>query len=138
MAAGGAFGGARGAGARPPERGVFPLDHGGECAPVAREYLACLRGAGGDAGGACREVSRRYLECRMSRGLMAQEDLRRLGFRADGGAGAADGGAEAAEGEGRRRAREGFVAGEAWADAGSAPPPRGGDRNEGGHASQSG
>jgi hypothetical protein len=29
-----AFGGARGAGARPPEKGIFPLDHFGECKKV--------------------------------------------------------------------------------------------------------
>jgi len=26
-----AFGGARGVGAKPPEKGIFPLDHFGEC-----------------------------------------------------------------------------------------------------------
>ena len=119
---------ARGAGARPPERGVFPLDHAGECAPVAAEYLACLRGARGDSGGECREVSKRYLECRMERGLMAQEDLGRLGFAPPGGAGGGDGGGAPppAEGEGRRRAREGFVAGESWAKPARPPGGEGG------------
>ena len=34
MSAGGAFGGARGLQPRPPEKGVFPLDHFGECQEV--------------------------------------------------------------------------------------------------------
>lgn len=34
MSAGGAFGGARGYQPRPPEKGVFPLDHFGECKKV--------------------------------------------------------------------------------------------------------
>lgn len=34
MSAGGAFGGARGYQARPPEKGIFPLDHFGECKQV--------------------------------------------------------------------------------------------------------
>lgn len=29
-----AFGGARGVGAKPPEKGIFPLDHFGECKKV--------------------------------------------------------------------------------------------------------
>ena len=140
MAAGGAFGGARGAGARPPERGVFPLDHAGECAPVAAEYLACLRGARGDSGGECREVSKRYLECRMERGLMAQEDLGRLGFAPPGGAGGGGRGGRAAPGGGGRPAPGprrlccGGVLGKACSPAGwrrrhlkgfGAPPPLG-------------
>ena len=34
MSAGGAFGGARGLAPKPPEKGVFPLDHFGECKKV--------------------------------------------------------------------------------------------------------
>ncbi len=34
MSAGGQFGGSRGLAAKPPEKGVFPLDHFGECAEV--------------------------------------------------------------------------------------------------------
>lgn len=30
-----AFGGARGVGAKPPEKGIFPLDHFGECKQVS-------------------------------------------------------------------------------------------------------
>lgn len=35
MSAGGAFGGARGYQPKPPDKGVFPLDHFGECKQVA-------------------------------------------------------------------------------------------------------
>lgn len=34
MSSGGAFGGARGMKPKPPEKGVFPLDHFGECKQV--------------------------------------------------------------------------------------------------------
>ena len=34
MSAGGAFGGARGYQPKPPDKGVFPLDHFGECKQV--------------------------------------------------------------------------------------------------------
>ena len=35
MSAGGAFGGARGVQSKAPEKGIFPLDHFGECAQVS-------------------------------------------------------------------------------------------------------
>ena len=65
-AAGGAFGGARGLAAKPPERGVFPLDHSHECQREAGEYLACLRRHAAEAH-PCRGLSKAYLECRMQR-----------------------------------------------------------------------
>jgi Cytochrome c oxidase assembly protein PET191 len=40
MSAGGAFGGARGFQAKAPEKGVFPLDHFGECAEVDRRLTS--------------------------------------------------------------------------------------------------
>ena len=40
MSSGGAFGGARGYQPRPPEKGVFPLDHFGECKQVGA-HRAC-------------------------------------------------------------------------------------------------
>lgn len=50
MSAGGAFGGARGYQPKPPEKGVFPLDHFGECKEVRfysatglRHICICLR-----------------------------------------------------------------------------------------------
>ena len=35
------FGGAR-VQVKPPERGIFPLDHEGECKIKMRDYLKCL------------------------------------------------------------------------------------------------
>ena len=64
---------------RPPERGVFPLDHFGECKDGATKVLACLKDNKGDAD-PCRLLVRAYLECRMEHGLMAKEDLGGLGF----------------------------------------------------------
>ena len=73
-------------GARPPGagKGVYPLDHFGECKRVMRKYLRCLEKHGDDAG-RCRDVSKKYLECRMERELMAKQPLEELGF-AEGGA----------------------------------------------------
>lgn len=80
MASGGSFGGARGYQPRPPEKGVFPLDHFGECKHVKEEYMACLKDHQNDAS-ACTRLARRYLECRMDRKLMAKQDLNELGFK---------------------------------------------------------
>ena len=42
MSAGGAFGGSRGYQPRAPEKGVFPLDHFGECKQVGNQvFLPC-------------------------------------------------------------------------------------------------
>ncbi len=38
MSAGGAFGGARGVAPKAPDKGVFPLDHFGECKKVRGKY----------------------------------------------------------------------------------------------------
>ncbi|KAK9839854.1 hypothetical protein WJX81_006333 [Elliptochloris bilobata] len=81
MSAGGAFGGARGYQPKPPDKGVFPLDHFGECKAVKEQYLACLKEHANQAEG-CRELAKAYLECRMERNLMAKQDLSELGFRA--------------------------------------------------------
>ena len=91
MSAGGAFGGARGYQPRAPEKGVFPLDHFGECKSVRAgvlltfiqpantfrsgeaafsqlkdAYLECLK-ANSHKAEACRALSKSYLECRMDR-----------------------------------------------------------------------
>lgn len=79
MSAGGSFGGARGFQPRPPEKGVFPLDHFGECKSIKEQYLECLKANGSDSE-ACRELAKAYLKCRMDRNLMAKQDLRDLGF----------------------------------------------------------
>ena len=85
----------RSASARPPEKGVFPLDHFGECKEVQelnvyatksllcdfdckltrpltprlqlmQKYMACLR-ENNNLGERCREASKDYISCRMSR-----------------------------------------------------------------------
>ena len=94
MSAGGAFGGARGYQPKPPEKGVFPLDHFGECKSVSCDcftpavsafsivtcvaanfectlqvkeaYLECLK-QNANRANACEELSRQYLKCRMER-----------------------------------------------------------------------
>ena len=76
---GGAFGGARGYQPRPPEKGVFPLDHFGECKNMKDTYMTCLKDNSG-AAEPCKELAKLYLECRMDKNLMAQQDLRELGF----------------------------------------------------------
>lgn len=67
---------------RPPQRGIFPLDHFGECRAAMQEYLDCLQ-ASDDAHYKCRELSKAYLSCRMERQLMAKEKLEDLGYRED-------------------------------------------------------
>ena len=77
---GGAFGGSRGMQPVPPEKGVFPLDHFGECTQEMKAYMDCLRSHGSESG-RCKELAKAYLVCRMERGLMAKQDLSELGFK---------------------------------------------------------
>jgi cytochrome c oxidase assembly protein subunit 19 len=67
---------------QPPERGVFPLDHEHECKTVMKKFLTCLKENGGDHF-PCKNDSEMYLQCRMDRGLMAKDDLSKLGFGKD-------------------------------------------------------
>ncbi len=62
---------------KPPQRGIFPLDHDAECKPFKEKYLECLKGEG-DKHHLCRDFSKDYLQCRMDRNLMASEDLDRV------------------------------------------------------------
>ena len=71
--------GGKNAQAKPPEKGSFPLDHGGECASSASEFMSCLK-ANGQRHAPCKALAKLYFECRMDRGLMAKEDLATLGF----------------------------------------------------------
>mmetsp|Transcript_23883 Transcript_23883/g.28885 ORF Transcript_23883/g.28885 Transcript_23883/m.28885 type:complete len:81 (+) Transcript_23883:279-521(+) len=64
---------------KPPEKGVFPLDHFGECKPVMDDYMSCMKTSKGKAD-ECRALSKAYLQCRMNKGLMAKQDLDVLGF----------------------------------------------------------
>ncbi|CAI5504237.1 unnamed protein product [Closterium sp. Naga37s-1] len=76
---GGAFGGSRSLQPVPPEKGVFPLDHFGECKEVMREYMECLKQHGNQSD-KCRDIAKKYLQCRMDRNLMAPQNLSELGF----------------------------------------------------------
>mmetsp|Transcript_10390 Transcript_10390/g.19722 ORF Transcript_10390/g.19722 Transcript_10390/m.19722 type:complete len:82 (+) Transcript_10390:50-295(+) len=70
----------RGSQPKPPEKGVFPLDHFEECKKVKEGYMECLKKNGSSAN-ACKDVAKQYLECRMSKNLMAPQDLATLGFQ---------------------------------------------------------
>ena len=59
---------------KPPQRGIFPLDHDAECKLKMQEYLGCLNQEK-STHYKCRELSRGYLQCRMDADLMAKEDL---------------------------------------------------------------
>ena len=67
---------------KPPERGIFPLDHDGECKETMKKYLECLKSHESDHF-KCRDQSKQYLQCRMDVDLMAKEDLNNLGFGSD-------------------------------------------------------
>lgn len=67
---------------RPPQRGIFPLDHMAECTNKMQAYLDCLQ-TNKDVHHKCRDLSREYLECRMERGLMSKENLDNLGYGQD-------------------------------------------------------
>lgn len=64
---------------KPPQRGVFPLDHDSECKQPMLLYISCLKESR-DIHHKCRDFSKDYLECRMSRELMAKEDLNSMGY----------------------------------------------------------
>lgn len=67
---------------RPPQRGIFPLDHDGECRPFMESYLECLQESR-DTHHKCRDLSKDYLQCRMDKQLMSKENLDNLGFSED-------------------------------------------------------
>jgi cytochrome c oxidase assembly protein subunit 19 len=86
---------------KPPQRGIFPLDHDSECRPqmevsrgyfllslcsmysfipltffrlLFQDYIGCLKESK-QQHHKCRDLSKKYLQCRMDRELMAKEDL---------------------------------------------------------------
>mmetsp|Transcript_6783 Transcript_6783/g.14615 ORF Transcript_6783/g.14615 Transcript_6783/m.14615 type:complete len:83 (-) Transcript_6783:304-552(-) len=65
---------------KPPERGIFPLDHEGECKTFMRKYVTCIKKSKTSSHAECRDLSRNYLQCRMDAGLMANENLDKMGF----------------------------------------------------------
>lgn len=66
----------------PPQRGIFPLDHGAACRKPMETYIACLQN-NADQHNKCREYSREYLQCRMDNDLMTKENLDNLGYSED-------------------------------------------------------
>eukprot|EP01025_Chloroclados_australasicus_P068615 TRINITY_DN9543_c0_g2_i2.p1 TRINITY_DN9543_c0_g2~~TRINITY_DN9543_c0_g2_i2.p1 ORF type:complete len:106 (-),score=13.28 TRINITY_DN9543_c0_g2_i2:49-342(-) len=79
MVAGGAFGGQRQLPPRPPEKGIFPLDHFQECKQAASDYLECLK-KNDKKTEMCVKETKKYLECRMENNLMAKQNLKELGI----------------------------------------------------------
>ena len=73
-----AFGGGR-KNSKPPEKGVFPLDHGAECKREIRTFLGCLKENKGDHF-PCKSFSKEYLQCRMDNDLMEKQSLNELGL----------------------------------------------------------
>uniref|UniRef100_A0A7S2UWU7 Cytochrome c oxidase assembly protein COX19 n=1 Tax=Fibrocapsa japonica TaxID=94617 RepID=A0A7S2UWU7_9STRA len=63
----------------PPEKGSFPLDHGGECKEYMKAVLKCLK-ENNQNHILCRDASKAYLKCRMDRSLMTEESMTSLGF----------------------------------------------------------
>ncbi|KAJ2706195.1 Suppressor of Sensor Kinase (SLN1) [Coemansia sp. IMI 203386] len=68
----------------PPDRGSFPLDHGGECKELMTLYLDCLQTNRGSYK-QCKKLSKEYLECRMQKQLMDRDEWQNLGFHEDAG-----------------------------------------------------
>mmetsp|Transcript_9567 Transcript_9567/g.14423 ORF Transcript_9567/g.14423 Transcript_9567/m.14423 type:complete len:120 (-) Transcript_9567:149-508(-) len=92
---------------RPPQRGIFPLDHFSECKPQKESYLTCLKSPTAKSQhNKCREFSKQYLECRMEKELMAKEDLNDMGYSEE---------ARLKEGQAveydKKKEREGYTAG---------------------------
>mmetsp|Transcript_24979 Transcript_24979/g.58618 ORF Transcript_24979/g.58618 Transcript_24979/m.58618 type:complete len:125 (-) Transcript_24979:1470-1844(-) len=67
---------------RPPQRGIFPLDHDAECKTFIEKYLACMNQSN-DVHHKCKPISKDYLQCRMDRQLMSKENLNDLGYSKD-------------------------------------------------------
>mmetsp|Transcript_20923 Transcript_20923/g.45553 ORF Transcript_20923/g.45553 Transcript_20923/m.45553 type:complete len:128 (-) Transcript_20923:1614-1997(-) len=64
---------------RPPQRGIFPLDHDSECKPFIAKYMECLNDSS-QVHHKCKELSKDYLQCRMDRQLMSKENLDDMGY----------------------------------------------------------
>ena len=65
--------------AKAPERGSFPLDHGGTCKAYMLEFQECMKN-NKSSHALCREFSKKYLACRMDNELMVRDDFENLGF----------------------------------------------------------
>ena len=64
---------------KPPQRGIFPLDHMAECRNAMEEYVLCLQ-HNNDYHYKCQDLSKQYLQCRMDHQLMSKENLNQLGY----------------------------------------------------------
>ena len=73
-----AFGGGR-KDSKPPELGVFPLDHGNECKKESKAFLDCLKQNSAEHY-MCKSYSKMYLQCRMDNNLMQKSNLDDLGL----------------------------------------------------------
>lgn len=62
-----------------PDRGVFPLDHKGECKESMLLYMLCLSKHDG-LPSQCTEESKTYFKCRMDRNLMKKHEWEDLGY----------------------------------------------------------
>ena len=98
---------ARGLAAKAPEKGSFPLDHGGACKLPMKEFQDCIKKNKGSHA-LCRDFSKKYLQCRMTKNLMAKEDLSNLGFTEEAKVNAIN---AANRHAGARKEKTGFIAG---------------------------
>ncbi|CAF1506253.1 unnamed protein product [Rotaria magnacalcarata] len=62
-----------------PERGVFPLDHEGECKEKMLKYMLCLT-RNDSKPSKCQTESKEYFQCRMDRNLMKKHEWEDLGY----------------------------------------------------------
>ncbi|CAF0727965.1 unnamed protein product [Rotaria sordida] len=62
-----------------PERGVFPLDHQGECKELMLKYMLCLS-RNESKPSKCQSESKEYFQCRMDRNLMKKHEWEDLGY----------------------------------------------------------
>lgn len=67
---------------RPPQRGIFPLDHMAECQSPMNAYVDCLK-ENKDMHHKCRDFSKAYLQCRIDHNLMSKENLDQMGFSSE-------------------------------------------------------
>lgn len=87
---------------KPPQRGIFPLDHDRTCKEPMEAYLNCLKEQS-EIHHKCRDYSRDYLQCRMDNELMARENLDDLGYSEQHTV-------EGAKAYDKRKEKQGFVA----------------------------
>ena len=98
---------ARSLAAKAPEKGSFPLDHGGTCKIPMKAFQNCIKNNKGSHA-ICRDFSKKYLTCRMDNNLMAKEDLSELGFTETAQLNALN---AAKKDAGKKKETTGFIAG---------------------------